>query len=129
MTTIRVQRQIEELMEQMFPGLDIAAITPTDPVNDETDVYLIEMEDGREYWAFDDQSDIRMLSKNSIYADPADAYEALEALRESLAQEEIGDRSEYLYRPIEQRFVFDPSIAARNKSILQLFFIASRTAL
>lgn len=49
MTTIRVQRQIEELMEQMFPGLDIAAITPTDPVNDETDVYLIEMEDGREY--------------------------------------------------------------------------------
>ena len=42
MTTIRVQRQIEELMEQMFPGLDIAAITPTDPVNDETDVYLIE---------------------------------------------------------------------------------------
>ena len=88
MTTIRVQRQIEELMEQMFPGLDIAAITPTDPVNDETDVYLIEMEDGREYWAFDDQSDIRMLSKNSIYADPADAYEALEALRESLAQEE-----------------------------------------
>ena len=93
MTTIRVQRQIEELMDQMFPGLDIAAITPTDPVNDETDVYLIEMEDGREYWAFDDQSDIRMLSKNSIYADPADAYEALEALRESLAQEEIG-RSE-----------------------------------
>ena len=62
MTTIRVQRQIEELMEQMFPGLDIAAITPTDPVNDETDVYLIEMEDGRE----------------------------------SLAQEEIGDRSDYL---------------------------------
>ena len=54
------------------------------------------MEDGREYWAFDDQSDIRMLSKNSIYADPADAYEALEALRESLAQEEIGDRSDYL---------------------------------
>ena len=96
MTTIRVQRQIEELMEQMFPGLDIAAITPTDPVNDETDVYLIEMEDGREYWAFDDQSDIRMLSKNSIYADPVDAYEALEALRESLAQEEIGDRSDYL---------------------------------
>ena len=96
MTTIRVQRQIEELMEQMFPGQDIETITPMDPVNDETDVYLIEMEDGREYWAFDDQQEIRMLSCNSIYADPLTAYEALEELRESMAEEEVEDRSQYL---------------------------------
>ena len=96
MTTIRVQRQIEELMEQMFPGLDIAAITPTDPVNDETDVYLIEMEDGREYWAFDDQLDIRMLSCNRIYADPLTAYESLEELRESLAADAVEARRPYL---------------------------------
>ena len=96
MTTIRVQRQIEKLMEQMFPGQDIETITPMDPVNDETDVYLIEMEDGREYWAFDDQQDIRMLSCNNIYADPLTAYEALEELRESMAEEEVEDRSQYL---------------------------------
>ncbi len=128
MTTIRVQRQIEELMEQMFPGLDIAAITPTDPVNDKTDVYLIEMEDGREYWAFDDQSDIRMLSKNSIYADPADAYEALEALRESLAQEEIGDRA--LPVTTYRTALGFRSIDCCKKEVhLAAFFIASRTAL
>ena len=57
---------------------------------------LIEMEDGREYWAFDDQQDIRMLSCNSIYADPLTAYEALEELRESMAEEEVEDRSQYL---------------------------------
>ena len=35
------------------------------------------MEDGREYWAFDDQRDIYLLNKNGIYADLENAYDAL----------------------------------------------------
>ena len=77
MIPIRVQARIEELAQQYFPSLSITDISLYDEEFDDYDVYIVEMEDGREYWAFDDQQDIFLLNKNGIYADLENAYDAL----------------------------------------------------
>lgn len=83
MISLRVRAQLEELAQQYFSGLDIAKITIYPADNDDYDVYVVEIEDGRTYWAFDDQKEIYLLNQGGIYEDFEDALDAVEQMIEN----------------------------------------------
>ena len=83
MISLRVRAQLEELAQQYFSGLDIAKITSYPADNDDYDVYVVEIEDGRTYWAFDDQKEIYLLNQGGIYEDFEDALDAVEQMIEN----------------------------------------------
>lgn len=83
MISLRVRAQLEELAQQYFSGLDIAKITSYPADNDDYDVYVVEIENGRTYWAFDDQKEIYLLNQGGIYEDFEDALDAVEQMIEN----------------------------------------------
>lgn len=98
MISLRVRAQLEELAQQYFSGLDIAKITSYSADNDDYDVYVVEIEDGRTYWAFDDQKEIYLLNQGGIYEDFEDALDAVEQMienRKEMMNEMTQDRMNF----------------------------------
>ncbi len=77
MISIRVQVRLEELAQQYFPSLSITNITQYPSTSDEWDTYIMELDDGRSYWAFDDHQDFFLLNCSGLYEDFENAYDAM----------------------------------------------------